>query len=812
LTLAIAVLAICGVARHAAQGQGRIRWFNGTAPVPAADKLEVPDAADDDAPDGTRSVVLPDNGDLRRKLEQVRQQIDGEHYADAARQLGQFLQDPEIHDFFLSRDDQRRDGHSFLAEIRRLLRELPASGKIAYREQFEAAARTRLNVAIAGGDEPVLRDVAARFPETRAGDEALYRLGHFLRDHGRAHAAATCLQRLLARPEAAAPFEPGLSLTIAACWARSGERQRALDVVSNLRDHQSAAGLHVAGVNSSNLLTDAGWAEYLDRNAVSDSGANSGTNLRPQAAADHNWPTFRGNPARNAAVAARPPFLAPRWSRQEAGDARTQLTIERSWQAYRDGSGTALPMLNPLAVGDLVFIRTARGVAAFDLGTGDCRWREPSDDDCENARLDRIIWQEPAGGAFSVDEECVYLVDDLPSGDSESKALRDNTLSAREHFRSREGNLRWQIGGRDGGGEPRLAGVFFLGPPLAVTTGGLYVLAESKGALSLVVLDRLTGRLAWSQELALVEQRISQDLLRLVGGATPSISTDEIIICPTSGGVVVALDLTTRSLLWAYRYVQKAPMQPASVDESDSAPRLDQFDRWLDGTVSIAAGRVVLTPLESREIHCLDLFDGRPIWTKARDDGMFVACMTADLVVVVGRSAVRALRISDGEISWTLPLTGSFPAGRGVFAGDRYFLPVTSAAVLEIELSTGSLAATHKSPRELPAGNLIWHKGLFVSQGPATLEVFDERETFVDQVRERLDRNPRDAEALLRRGELELSAGHVAEAIAAFRAAHEAARSPKTKSRLIAALLDGVRQDLPGQNSLAAELDTLLGP
>src|SRR5258708_38658527 len=118
-----------------------------------------------------------------------------------------------------------------------------------------------------------------------------------------------------------------------------------------------------------------------------------------------------------------------------------------------------------------------------------------------------------------------------------------------------------RVGGREGGGDPRRAGVVFLGPQLA-WHASLYLLAESKGALSLVVLDRSTGRLSWSQELALVERRISEDLLRLVGGATPSISTDQGVVCPTSGGGVVALDLATRSLLWGYRYLHKAPAQP----------------------------------------------------------------------------------------------------------------------------------------------------------------------------------------------------------------------------------------------------------
>jgi hypothetical protein len=200
--------------------------------------------------------------------------------------------------------------------------------------------------------------------------------------------------------------------------------------------------------------------------------------------------------------------------------------------------------------------------------------------------------------------------------------------------------------------------------------------------------------------------------------------------------------------------------------------------------------------------------------------------VTDDTVIVVGRSAVRARGLSDGEVNWTLALdgeqpglaaspssnAGNFPAGRGVFALDRYYLPVTSAAVLEIELSTGRLAATHKSPRELTTGNLIWHRGLFVSQGPLALEVFDERESLVNQVRTQLERNPQDPETLVRRGELELSAGHVTEAITAFRTAHKTARSPKTRTRLIGALLDGVRHKLPDHESLVAELDMLIGP
>jgi hypothetical protein len=744
-------------------------------------KEEPPDTEPDDPDSEPRSLVLPDNGDLRRKLEKVRALIAGENYADAARELGRFLQDPQIHDFFLNRDDQRRGGRSFLAEVRRMLHELPAAGQAAYRAQFEALARGRLNAAIGSGSEAALRDVAARFPETKAGDEALFRLAVYLRDHGRARAAVACLKRLHFRPES--------------------------------------------------MADDQHWTAFLEKFAPLD---------ETRAIAECDSTTYRASAARNGAAPARAPFLSPRWSQPVAGDSTTQLAIDRAWQWHREGSFLSLPMLSPLAAGNLVFARTPRGVAAHDFDSGQLRWSCPSDSNGASAGLERILWTEPAGGAFAVDDECVYFVD-ARIGEPDLGIGNSNTLLAHDHFRSREGNLRWQVGGGDGGAEPRLAGAFFLAPPLA-WQGSLYVLAETKGALTLAVLERATGRLAWSQELALVEQGISEDSLRRIAGATPSISTDEIIVCPTSGGAIVAVDLTTQSLLWAYRYPRDTS-QPDSVDEFETSQQADQSNRWLDGTLSISGGLVIATPPESQQFHCLDLKSGRPIWTTDRDNGLFVACVTGEWVVVVGRHGIRAQKLANGQVDWTLELPGrvekgdspsldnrravanqrseqgqapfstAFPAGRGVFAGERYFLPVTSAAILEIDLAAGKIVAEHNSPRELPPGNLIWHMGRFVSHSPTALEVFDERARLSAEVEARLKDEPHDATALLWRGELELATpGRLRDAIGSFRAAHEEAPSARTKSRLISALLDAVRENLDGSERFSAELDSLIGP
>jgi hypothetical protein len=413
---------------------------------------------------------------------------------------------------------------------------------------------------------------------------------------------------------------------------------------------------------------------------------------------------------------------------------------------------------------------------------------------------------------FAVDHECFYVVD---AGDSITSAAdpRNVTgrLSAHEHFQGREGRLRWQVGGSDGGNEPALAGISFLGAPLSYR-GRSYVLAEWKGAIALVVLDNASGRLAWSQELALVEESLGDDPFRRMVGATPTISTDDVIICPTSGGAVIAVDLTTQSLLWAYRYSRKPAMTNNPFD--DETPRLDQRDRWIDGTVTIADDYVLLTPPESGDLHCLDRHDGHVCWTKPRGQGLFLGGVAADRVLVVDRTGMTAWNLSDGEPAWPAPLEFPSPAivcGRGVLAEQAYYVPVTTGAIVQVDVSSGQIAADHRMIREQIPGNLIWHRGTFISQGPELLQAFDELSA-VERRLEEPESTPRTAAELVIEGDLHLARGEVATAIKTFRAANAAAPGGKARSRLIAALLDGVRLNLPAKTELEAELDRLLLP
>ncbi|MFM8708019.1 MAG: hypothetical protein ACKOHK_08040, partial [Planctomycetia bacterium] len=70
-------------------------------------------------------------------------------------------------------------------------------------------------------------------------------------------------------------------------------------------------------------------------------------------------------------------------------------------------------------------------------------------------------------------------------------------------------------------------------------------------------LDADTGRLEWSQPFAEVDERWAIDNRdnhgRRLAGLSPALA-EGVLVCPTGAGAVVAIDLATRTLLWAHEY------------------------------------------------------------------------------------------------------------------------------------------------------------------------------------------------------------------------------------------------------------------
>jgi len=490
-----------------------------------------------------------------------------------------------------------------------------------------------------------------------------------------------------------------------------------------------------------------------------------------------------------------------------------------------------------LAAGDFVLVRTPEGLLAVDFRTGKRIWRtEPQDetsqktllrggpgDDANNPEavrsFARRMWDDYLFGLASSDGERVFIIRDLPmppgqdyefglfmGGPVTEATTAANRLSA--YDLATQGKLLWEIDGASAPGD--LAGAFFLGAPVAVGPS-LYALAEIKGAVYLVGLDRATGELQWRQLLAHLEAPVMLDLDRRLQSSMPSYDNG-ILICPTGAGLVVGVDLAERSLQWAYRYGTSARINGLS---QSMLPQPATPSRWIDGAATIAGDRVLITPPESRELHCLDLRTGKLLWKHDRGDMLRLACVHQGLVVLSGAKSLMSLNLADGAPAWPgekleLP-DGASASGSGFLSDGRYFVPLTSAEVVAVDVATGKIAARAAARNRQPLGNLICHRGSVISQNGLFLDCFDQIDVLRQRSERRLAKNAGDVEALRTLGEVAFNDGRLSDAISLLERAYQADRQDLTTRDVLAeCLASALDEDFAAYRSrlpLLKELD-----
>lgn len=791
-------------------------------------------AEDDLSLDG---VFLPPDRSAKRRLETAEEMIDERRFGEAVRLLGSLLEGSE--DFFFKPDAEQPVYRSLKAEAGRLIGEMPAEGRESYELQFGAKARALLKQAAAAGNLTEMADVSRRFLFTQAGQEATLLLGRNHLDQNRPLAAALCLSRLRETPGAATRLEPVLSLTLATSWLRAGQPDRAKEVLVRFKRDQGPSRLKLAGKNVK-LFT-------LDNQALAWFDSTFGTQQPIGRAQIEQWAVHRGDATRNAVSQGGRPLLSVRWRQRTTDDRAVEKFVTKSRSDYLSQEIVALPAMHPLAVGDVVVMRTAFALQAVDFANGKLVWKYPTTDDSFEqvlrsgsqqpasgmqqmlAGLDQRVWEDTVYGTLSSDGAQVYYVEELglagvsptnpttvlPNGQRRlAMASRGtNCLAARE-LRT-QGKLRWQVGGMTGEDEPKLAGAFFLGPPLPLL-GRLYALAEFRGQeIRLVVLSPETGALEWSQQLAVVETGVANDSSRRNAGASPSFA-DGVLVCPTSAGAIVGLDLTTRSLLWGYQYprVQQYTGDPFA-NRLSVYPGTERRnnERWTDATITIANGRALVTPVETDQLYCLSLVDGKELWKRNRGTTIYVACVHDEHAILVGRNSVVAVHMTDGKPAWPAEITlppHSLPSGRGFRSGDSYYLPLTSGEVARIDLRSGKLEDRARSRGGIIPGNLVAYRGSILSQGPDSLEAFYQLDALKDQIAATLKATPDDPQALAELGEVKLDEGQLNEAVELFRRSFKLKADETTRDNLVESLLAALRQDFATNTGNLAELESLV--
>lgn len=826
---------------------------NATAAEVIAAEDAVPQVAAEVEPPDTEEesgISLPTDRLKQRQFDRASRLIEDRRWSDAATLLDEILGTDR--DFFFRPNSQQRTWKSMKADASRLVGLLPQPGREAYELQFRARADRFLQQAIAAGDAAGVVAVARRWFHTPAGQFATLIAAIDAIESNQPLAAAAWLDRLSSVAVPAEPFEPTLSLMRAIAWWRAGDRLTAVSILEKARTGRVGT-VRIGGKDLTSSFSSGGAAAWLATVAG-----------EPPAALDRKsseWWLNRGDASRNGISNASRPLLVPRYRVPLTRHPQEATLLEKRRKDFADRDTPLLPAGVPLVVDGFILVHTPMGLLAIDFKTGKRIWLQTgsaaasfADGFAEggNASSDgadanqpsslQSVFDDATSGTMSSDGRLVFAVESDPAAmnppevsapngmlfqgmpNKASDWKRGNVLSAYDV--AAKGALRWRLPlveknqAEKKQDEPKVSQSWYMGAPLPIGDQ-LFVLVEERKEIRLDVLESTAGRLVWSQPLAELDEDRSIDNSesrpRRVAGLSPSFA-DGVLVCPTGEGVAVAVDLATRTLLWAYNYPLSQPRNRLNGIGLGNV-RFQGQGRliingqlvnasgpsalgWRDSAAILSGGCVVLTPQESDELYCLDLRTGEQKWKIPRKDRLSVAGVHNGHVILVGRRSVESLALANAQAGWELPLAleDASPSGRGILTASRLFLPLDTPEVIEIDLSNGSIVGRSAARGGAVPGNLLAYRGEVVSQGVDSLDVFHQAVPLESQIdtalKQRFEKDQRkDSWATLWQGQLDLDRGAIARGLQRVREAH-AAEPARIPAEVVAeAILFGMQRD-----------------
>lgn len=803
-----------------------------------------PGQVDDDAP--SRAPISIDRQTLR-EFQAATDALAKKKYPEAIRQLQKVLDEPE--DSWFESGSRQGRFQSAKEQAADRIGQLPASVRESYENEYGQTARRMFEDATARGDRAGLEEVVRRFFHTQAGYEAAYQLANRLMDDSQLLAAEGHFERLRVSP-GGRRFEPMLSLKDAYCCLQSGLASTASRILSELRAGAEGSSVKIAGRT---VVIPDGDSKDLQWLA---------TVIRPTPSVGqpaNDWPMTGGNASRSAEGSAALPLGEPTWTQSVIRDAgffgknrfdHVESVLQTFERELGDHNGLTIPVAEPLVVGNTAIFRTLARLRAVDLRSGARLWdflecdriyhvlataehqsrignRLPINLEVNEPGADLRLFlsarsfRDRSYGSLSSDGRRVFALLDMgflgleefranPQQNELLGARNQNVLAAVDLT---TGEIQWEIGGTRADRKNREhAGTFFLGSGLPLESA-LYCLGELDGEISLFKLDPATGKTEWAQRLAAPLGRLPHFPLRRLAGDNPSYASG-LLVCPTSAGVVVAVDPSSRTLRWEYRYA-------INVAEGLPDPRLtwtdeplytanDEIARWLDPAPTIAEQSVLLTPRDSNELHCLNLIDGTPRWKSDRGTRLFIAAVLDGTVVIVGRSSVEALRLSDGRPVWAEPISISLPAGRGYQNGTLYHLPLASGELATIDLRRGRMITRSRLPAGVKPGNLVAADGTVVMQSSTTVQGFRPTAELERSLVAALAQHPDDPASLATRGELRLDRGQTAQGLDDLFRSLRQKPERHTEDLAIATVLESLRYDFTNNHKKASRIEAMI--
>jgi outer membrane protein assembly factor BamB len=536
--------------------------------------------------------------------------------------------------------------------VSRLLDSLPANARRLYELQIGERAERQLRDAIDAKSLTRLLGIARRFPRTNASRLALRHLIARHLDAGRCRPALGAIRLLESDPSTNAPTRKRTKV------------QRELCLKS---------------------LAHANWR--LEIPATVDLG------LDTRISADNHDVALRAHVV--------PQLDAPVWSVAFHDSAEWKATVPQAIHEHAEQSIPVLPRARPLVNGRQLLIRTSEGITALDSTDGSQLWRHAATSGTKFG-AERAPFVPSLRGLLakslareiqldSVHSKMIGFRDDVcyiaassngltnPPRDSKIMPLNSrlpiaasNQLVARN---IKTGKLSWVVDGRSLTAKDDRR-VYFLGVP-SVVSDQLFGIAQVGENVFLYVLG-IDGRLLWKCKLAGTRRTAPADLdWRSLSCRV--LVTDGVAVCTTNAGIVVCVDLLSRSIRWSYRYKRDDLTEDAQTRQTNR-PNREWWNGWREPSLSRIKMQetaevdwitraVLFAGPDQHGLVALDLVNGSPIWSRSVVDPVESLGVFGNSAIVLKRHRIESFNASSGEAEWGIDAPE--PNGQGVIVRQK---------------------------------------------------------------------------------------------------------------------------------------------
>lgn len=628
-----------------------------------------------------------------------------------------------------------------------------------YQVRYEPEAASLLRRGVAANDLRTVSEVARRFFLTKSGMEATNLLAAYQFDRGNPRLAIMHIDQLLDSDVHRDFVSDAVRMRRAIALALSGNREAAMGALNSLGETRVLLGGRPQSAESLRdelAALEKRFQSHAFRLADRDGEASDGL-----------------------------PMLLPLWSRPASEDPRMLAGLDAVEEINLSKQRINLRENFPMVIGSAVYHRTGKGTEKVDLWTGDVLWSnsegKPADEQFSKSDQASMLhngmqmsWQFlfPANsmyGSLSHDDTRLYQLDQmlvnpqfLTSSMPESRRKElpkagENRLVALDLD---TGKKIWGVGAGEKGTDPKLQGIFFLGPPLAMQ-GSLFVLGELRSELRLICLSPEDGALRWSQVLAVSDRRIESDVYRQTLAAR-LVEADGILLCPTNLHRLVAVDPLSRSILWDFVNGEDSLYLRSRQSETMPLPH----DYSANDGLIVVGDQVIVSSTTGNSLYSLNLQTGLRNWRIARRPGeTFLAGVIDDRLLVVGANTIRAVDLANGRNVWDRSLP-AIPAGRGSFFAGYYLLPLQDGEIVSIDPVDGKTVAEIRSRRDETIGSLLATDDVLLGIGTKSLQAFPLLAHQRAKVDEYLASDPENARGLLLRAQVKLMEGKISESVA----------------------------------------------